>query len=106
MMRPRCSILTGGFDFSGCGDFTSCPPVERAAMSNSEPSAIVLHAIPCIGGLYGKTVAVGTPSYPRLIPRYRQYHRPIVCLADFWSDRVVLSDSIGLRATRNKGEES
>src|SRR6202158_2404305 len=51
-MRPRCSILTGGFDFSGCGDFTSCPPVERAEMSNSEPSAIVLQAIPCIGGLY------------------------------------------------------
>src|SRR4030088_2557164 len=51
-MRPRCSILTGGFDFSGCGDFTSCPPIERAEMSNSEPSAIVLHGIPCIGGLY------------------------------------------------------
>src|SRR6266404_9368086 len=51
-MRPRCSILTGGFDFSGCGDFTSCPPVERAEMSNSEPSAIVLQGIACIGGLY------------------------------------------------------
>src|SRR5260370_8876276 len=51
-MRPRCSILTGGFDFSGCGDCTSCPPVERAEMSNSEPSAIVLQGIPCIGGLY------------------------------------------------------
>src|SRR5580698_1828640 len=51
-MRPRCSILTGGFDFSGCGDCTSCPPTERAEMSNSEPSAIVLHGIPCIGGLY------------------------------------------------------
>jgi len=44
--------LTGGFDFSGCGDFTSCPPVERAAMSNSEASAIVLQGIACIGGLY------------------------------------------------------
>src|ERR1035438_6593619 len=51
-MRPRCSILTGGFDFSGCGDFTSCPPIERAEMSNSHPSAIVLQGIPCIGGLY------------------------------------------------------
>jgi hypothetical protein len=51
-MRPRCSVLTGGFDFSGSGDFTSCPPVERAAMSNSDPSAIVLHGIACIGGLY------------------------------------------------------
>src|SRR4030081_276848 len=56
-MRPRCSVLvsptlTGGFDFSGCGDFTSCPPVERAEMSNSEPSAIVLHGIPCMCGLY------------------------------------------------------
>src|SRR5712692_6441030 len=51
-MRPRCSILTGGFDFSGCGDCTSCPPIERAEMSNSEPSAIVLQGIPCIGGLY------------------------------------------------------
>src|SRR5580693_2600585 len=51
MMRPRCSVLTGGFDFSVCVDFTSCPP-ERTAMSNSEPSAIVLQRIRCIGGLY------------------------------------------------------
>src|SRR5208282_2736749 len=50
MMRPRCSILTGGFDFSGCGDFTSCPPVERAAMSNSEPIAI--QGTPCMCGSY------------------------------------------------------
>src|SRR5437870_3079942 len=47
-MRPRCSILTGGFDFSGCGDCTSCPPFEQAEMSNSEPSAIVLQGIPCM----------------------------------------------------------
>ena len=26
--------------------------MDRAEISNSEPSAIVLHAIPCIGGLY------------------------------------------------------
>src|ERR1022692_4857177 len=51
-MRPRCSILTGGFDFSGCGDCTSCPPIEQAEMSNSEPSAIVRHGIPCMCGLY------------------------------------------------------
>jgi hypothetical protein len=50
-MRPRCSILAGGFEFSGCEDFTSCPPVEWVEISNSDPSAIVLHAIPCIGGL-------------------------------------------------------
>src|SRR6266550_3876679 len=49
-MRPRCSILTGGFDFSGCGDCTSCP-VEQAE-SNSEPSAIVLQGIACTCGLY------------------------------------------------------
>src|SRR4029077_1055634 len=52
MTRPRCSVLTGGFDFSGCGDFTSCPPIGRAEMSNSEPSAIVLQCTACIGGLY------------------------------------------------------
>src|ERR1019366_2889895 len=51
-MRPRCSILTGGFDFSACGDCTSCPPLELAEMSNSEPRAIVLHGIPCMCGLY------------------------------------------------------
>src|SRR5437868_5664993 len=51
-MRPRCSILTGGFDFSGCGDCTSCPPFEHTEMSNSEPSAIVLQGIPCMCGLY------------------------------------------------------
>src|ERR1700735_502257 len=51
-MRPRCSVLTGGFDFSGCGDCTSCPPLEQTEMSNSEPSAIVLQDIPCIDGLY------------------------------------------------------
>src|SRR6266853_211420 len=44
-MRPRCSILTGGFDFSGCGDCTSCPPFKQAEMSKSEPSAIVLQGI-------------------------------------------------------------
>jgi hypothetical protein len=33
-------------------DFTSCPPIERAEMSNSEPSAIVLQGIACIGGVY------------------------------------------------------
>src|SRR5208282_1088347 len=52
IMRPRCSTLTGAFDFSGCEDSTFCPPIEPAEMSNSEPSAIVLHSIPCIGGLY------------------------------------------------------
>src|ERR1022692_913776 len=51
-MRPRCSILTGGFDFSGCGDCTSCPPFEQTEMTNSEPSAIVLQGIPCMCGLY------------------------------------------------------
>src|SRR6202035_3271007 len=51
-MRPRCSTLTGGFDFSGCGDCTSCPPIEQTEMSNSEPSPIVLQGIPCICGLY------------------------------------------------------
>src|ERR1022692_3495483 len=52
MTRPRCSVLTGGFDFSGSGDFTCCPPIKWAETSNSEPSAIVLHGMPCIGGLY------------------------------------------------------
>src|ERR1700722_9367900 len=51
-MRPRCSALTGGFDFSGCADFTSCPPLKQAEISNSEPSTIVRDGIPCIGGLY------------------------------------------------------
>src|SRR5208283_5433632 len=51
-MRPRCSILTGGFDFSGCGDCTSCPPFAQTEMSNSEPSAIVLEGIPSIWVLY------------------------------------------------------
>jgi hypothetical protein len=51
-MRPRCSILTGGVDFSGWGDFTCCPPIERAEISNSEPNAIVIHDTGCIGGLY------------------------------------------------------
>jgi len=51
-MRPRCSNLTGGFDFSGCGDCTSCPPLKQAEMSNSEPSAIVLQGIRCMCRLY------------------------------------------------------
>jgi len=44
--------LAGDFDFSGCGDCTSCPPVKQAEMSNSEPSAIVLRGIACMCGLY------------------------------------------------------
>ena len=70
-MRPRCSVLTGGFDFSGCGDCTSCPPFEQTEMSNSEPSAIVLQGVPCMCGLYTvrieKTVrsrfAQGSPRF-------------------------------------------
>src|SRR5207244_8836120 len=66
-MRPRCSILTGGFDFSGCGDCTSCPPFEL--ISNTKPSAIVLQGIPCICGLYKfrfewrKRFAQGSPRF-------------------------------------------
>src|ERR1700688_610242 len=76
-MRPRCSvlvspILTGGFDFSGCGDFMSCPPVERAAMSNSDPSAIVLHGIPCIGGLYTSFDSNGENGFARRSLRVRR----------------------------------
>src|SRR4051812_28133104 len=51
-MRPRCSTLTGGFDFSGCGDCTCCPPFKQAEMSNSELSAIVLQGVPCMCGVY------------------------------------------------------
>src|SRR5229473_4608007 len=76
-MRPRCSILTGGFDFSGCGDFTSCPPVERAEMSNSEPSAILLQSIPCMCRLYKfrfewrKRFAQGSQRFTRSRSRMR-----------------------------------
>src|SRR5690348_10350031 len=66
MIRPRCSILTGGFDFSGCGDFTSCPPVELAAMSNIEPSAIMLHGSACIGGLYISLIPMKKSGASRL----------------------------------------
>jgi len=58
--------LTGGFDFSGCGDFTSCPPIERAEMSNSEPSAIVPHGILCIGGLYIGFESKGENGSPKV----------------------------------------
>src|SRR6476469_232627 len=51
-MRPRCSTLTGGFDFSVCGDCTSCPPFDQAEISNSEPIATALQCIPCMRGLY------------------------------------------------------
>src|SRR6185369_7167979 len=51
-MRPRCSVLTGDFDFSGCGDCTSCPPLEQTEMSRSEPSTMELQGIACIWGVY------------------------------------------------------
>src|SRR5262249_55232434 len=51
-MRPRCPVLTGAFDFSGCRDCASCPPLEQTEMSNSEASAIVLQGISRICGLY------------------------------------------------------
>src|SRR5690349_2981634 len=51
-MRPRCSILAGGCDFSGCGDCTTCPPFAQIEMSNNEPSVMVCHGSLCIGGLY------------------------------------------------------
>src|SRR5690349_15971732 len=47
-MRPRCSILTGGFDFSGCEDCSSCSPLTQGELSNSKPSAIMLQRILCM----------------------------------------------------------
>src|SRR6202140_4741325 len=67
-MRPRCSILTGGFDFSGCGDCTSCPPFKQAEMSNSEPSAIVPQGIPCMRGLYTSFDSDGESGSLRFTP--------------------------------------
>ena len=49
---PALLDLAGGFDFSGCSDCTSFPPFEQTEMRNSETSAIVLQAIPCMCGLY------------------------------------------------------
>src|SRR5215472_9169505 len=51
-MRPRGSVLTGGFDLSGCGDCTSCPPFEQTEMSHRALSALVLQRILCMWGLY------------------------------------------------------
>src|SRR5580692_12544941 len=51
-MRPRCSTLTGGFDFSGWGAATSWPPFKQAEMSNSEPSAIVFQGNRCMCQLF------------------------------------------------------
>src|SRR5579871_3980871 len=51
MTRPRCSVLTGAFDSSGCLDCTSCPPFKQTEMSNREPSVIVLQRIPCMRGI-------------------------------------------------------
>src|SRR5215469_9770615 len=48
-IRPRCSVLAGGLDFSGWGAGASCPPLEQTEMSNSDPSAIVLEGILRIG---------------------------------------------------------
>src|SRR5579872_2930090 len=53
-MRPRGSLVTGGFDVSGCGDSTCCPPFKQADVSNNEPSTIALQRIPCMCGLYTK----------------------------------------------------
>src|SRR5579884_87278 len=72
-MRPRCSDLTAGFEFSASGDCISCPPVEQTGMSSSEPSAIVLHGIPRICGLYrfrfGREKAGSDASSRRLCQR-------------------------------------
>src|SRR6185295_11930269 len=64
-MRPRCSVLTGGFDFSGCGDCT-CPPFEHTEMSISEPSAIALHGIFCMCELYKVSIRMEKTIRSRL----------------------------------------
>src|SRR6478672_8088685 len=69
-MRPRCSVLTGDFDFSGCGDCASCPPFAHTEISNSEPNAIVLQRIPCIRGLYKLSIRK-EPARLRLRSRTR-----------------------------------
>src|SRR5213595_2451626 len=81
-MRPRCSILTSGLDFSGCGDCTSCPPFEQ--VSNSEPSAIMLQGIPCMCGLYkfrfldvSLRIAAGTTRKPALFPQLFPIPNPV-----------------------------
>src|SRR4249919_1297050 len=51
-MRPRCSVLAGGFGSSDWGDGTCCPSSELAEISNSEPSAIVLQGMDCMRGVY------------------------------------------------------
>jgi hypothetical protein len=56
-MRPRCSTFTGGFDFSGCGDSTFCPPFD-AEITNSEASAMVLQGIPCMRGIIHVSIRV------------------------------------------------
>src|SRR5580704_10414729 len=68
-MRPRCSILTGGFEFSGCGDCASCPPFEQTETSNSEPSAMVLQDIVCMRGLYQVSIRMEKTNRRRRLPR-------------------------------------
>src|SRR5690349_4634664 len=51
-MRPRCSILRGGLDFSGGGDCACCPPMEAIERSNSEPRVMVRHGRFFMRGLY------------------------------------------------------
>src|SRR5882762_9665339 len=99
-MRPRCSILTGGFDFSGCGDCTSCPPFEQTGMSNKEPSAIVLQGIRCMCGLYKFQ---GCPAQSTCNEvRYSYAHRAKVhprtcCSADLFRPSLQLTNSIKRR---------
>src|SRR6185369_713159 len=63
-MRPRCSVFTGGFDFSGCGDFTSCPPIELAEMNNKEPSKIVVQYILRMRGMIQFGIRHGLSEAP------------------------------------------
>jgi hypothetical protein len=42
------------------------------------------------------------PRPRRLIPKYRQYHRPIVLLQRFCSDHTRRLDSLGILTTRNR----
>src|SRR5580658_165651 len=69
-MRPRCSVLTGGCDFSGFEDCICCPPFEQIEMSSREPSAIVLHDIPCMRGIIHAALPLIETTVPLPLSRF------------------------------------
>ena len=68
-------------------------------MSNSEPSAIVLHGIPCIGGLYTSFDSNGESGSLQGSPRFTRTSQPGDTVPLITAKQLLSNYGLGLAET-------